>query len=146
MISITCTQCRTVLTIDEAFAGGVCRCQHCGTIQTVPAQLKGSAGSTPFVGPATTTKALYQNKAAAARTGGGYATSGQTSPSGLDDLAQAVVSSGLSGSGATLGGAGLPAAGPNAGDAHPRHATGQCARQTAAKAKRAPAVRDENHR
>ncbi len=36
MIQLQCTQCNTVLSIDDAFAGGVCRCQHCGTIQTVP--------------------------------------------------------------------------------------------------------------
>ena len=40
MISITCTHCKTLLEMDDAFAGGVCRCQHCGTIQTVPSQLK----------------------------------------------------------------------------------------------------------
>ncbi len=28
--------------LDDGFAGGVCRCQFCGTIQTVPAHLKGS--------------------------------------------------------------------------------------------------------
>ena len=100
MISITCTQCRTVLTIDDAFAGGVCRCQHCGTIQTVP---KNSANTASYVNPsATASKALYQNQSASRTggTGGGnVATTGSQSPSGLDDLAQAVVSSGLSGSG-----------------------------------------------
>ena len=40
MISLTCTSCKKVLQIDDAFAGGVCRCQYCGTIQTVPASLK----------------------------------------------------------------------------------------------------------
>jgi hypothetical protein len=40
MISLTCTSCKKVLEIDDAFAGGVCRCQHCGTIQTVPSSLK----------------------------------------------------------------------------------------------------------
>src|SRR5438477_631435 len=45
MISITCTNCKTLLTIDEAFAGGVCRCRHCGTIQTVPSRLKETAGA-----------------------------------------------------------------------------------------------------
>ena len=43
MIEITCTNCQAVLKIDEAFAGGVCRCQHCGTIQTVPAPGKAVA-------------------------------------------------------------------------------------------------------
>ena len=43
MISLTCTNCKKVLQIDDAFAGGVCRCQFCGTIQTVPAKLKPAA-------------------------------------------------------------------------------------------------------
>lgn len=97
MISITCTQCRTTLTIDEAFAGGVCRCQHCGTIQTVPAQLKPSAS--PYGPSATTSKSLYQNQSAPRTTTGNTSSTGAASPSGLDDLAQAVVSSGLAGSG-----------------------------------------------
>src|ERR1043165_1592769 len=59
MISLTCTNCQTVLTIDEAFAGGVCRCQHCGTIQTVPAHLKKGAKA-PRSGPPA--RALYTNK------------------------------------------------------------------------------------
>ena len=33
-----------VLLFDDAFAGGVCRCQYCGTIQTVPSRLKTSGG------------------------------------------------------------------------------------------------------
>jgi hypothetical protein len=59
MISLTCTSCKKVLEIDDAFAGGVCRCQYCGTIQTVPASLKQSsrAGS-PAIG--TGAKTLYQ--------------------------------------------------------------------------------------
>jgi hypothetical protein len=40
MIRIACTSCKAILTVDDAFAGGVCRCQHCGTIQVVPAHLK----------------------------------------------------------------------------------------------------------
>ena len=42
MIRINCTHCKAQLSIDEAFAGGVCRCQFCGTIQTVPKHLKGA--------------------------------------------------------------------------------------------------------
>ena len=30
MISVICTQCRAQLEMDDAFAGGVCRCQYCG--------------------------------------------------------------------------------------------------------------------
>ena len=40
MISVICTQCRARLEMDDAFAGGVCRCQYCGTIQTVPSLSK----------------------------------------------------------------------------------------------------------
>jgi len=80
MISIICTKCRTQLTIDEAFAGGVCRCQHCGTIQTVPTHLKNSArpaapGSPPG------SKTLYQRRA------------NSDAGTGLDDLADAVATS-----------------------------------------------------
>lgn len=82
MITITCTSCKKTLNIDDAFAGAVCRCQFCGTIQTVPA--KGSvqkASSGAVKGP----KTLFQNKA---QTPGGG--------SGLDELADIVHSSGLS--------------------------------------------------
>ena len=40
MITLPCTSCEKILEIDDAFAGGVCRCQYCGTIQTVPAKSK----------------------------------------------------------------------------------------------------------
>lgn len=87
MIQLTCTNCRATLDIDEAFAGGVCRCQHCGTIQTVPAHLKGgTASAAPGTG-----RTLYRNRATA--------TGGKLPGTGLDDLADAVTSSGLSGSG-----------------------------------------------
>ena len=77
MISLICTSCQKLLEIDDAFAGGVCRCQFCGTIQTVPSRK---------VGAATATKTLYQKKPRLP---------GQPS-SGLEDLAEAVVgSSGL---------------------------------------------------
>jgi hypothetical protein len=84
MIRISCTNCKTILTIDDAFAGGVCRCQHCGTIQTVPAQAKeasavGAGGQSMGGG-----KLLYQNDA--------------RSGTGLDELAGIVVSSGLTSS------------------------------------------------
>ena len=36
MIQIECSSCKKHLAIDDAFAGSVCRCQYCGTIQTVP--------------------------------------------------------------------------------------------------------------
>lgn len=55
MIRLDCSNCQTVLTIDDAFAGGVCRCQHCGTIQTVPKP--GDSSS------AEESKALFRRKA-----------------------------------------------------------------------------------
>ncbi|HET6247559.1 MAG TPA: VWA domain-containing protein [Tepidisphaeraceae bacterium] len=105
MISITCTQCQTLLTIDDAFAGGACRCQHCGTIQTVPSRPKATATPQPYASPSSgKSKSLYQNEAARANL-----TPAAQTPSGLDDLANAVAtSSGLSGSG--LQGSGLKAA------------------------------------
>ena len=83
MIRLSCTNCREVLTIDDAFAGGVCRCQHCGTIQTVPAAT--AANEVAVGGP----------NLGGGRNGsvyGGAAASG----TGLDDLAGAIASSGLS--------------------------------------------------
>src|SRR5688500_2857689 len=85
MISLTCTACQSKLSIDDAFAGGVCRCQHCGTIQTVPGKQRGGPGATRVGGRPQ--KALYQQRA---RTEQGPGT-------GLDELADAVAtSSGLS--------------------------------------------------
>jgi hypothetical protein len=86
MISITCTNCQTLLSIDDAFAGGVCRCQHCGTIQTVPSKKKNGA-TTAGLG-VKASKTLYQKRAREVSAG-----------TGLDELAEAVTSSGLSGSG-----------------------------------------------
>jgi hypothetical protein len=110
MISLSCTHCRAALSIDDAFAGGVCRCQHCGTIQTVPSQLKRRSATPGSAAPVGATdrasagngqpnaqvtpapKALYKRKSRADGTG-------------LDELAEIVASSGLSGSG--LAGSGL---------------------------------------
>jgi hypothetical protein len=88
MIRLTCTQCKSVLEMDDAFAGGVCRCQHCGTIQTVPSHLKGSAAT---VGAGTAAKSLYTGTGAGKAPG-----AGRESATGLYDLADAVASSGLS--------------------------------------------------
>src|ERR671921_831503 len=79
MIAIKCTHCQQRLEMDEAFAGGVCRCQYCGTIQTVPSHLKQPS-------PAATAPAKAVHPA------GGSGT-------GLDDLAEVVASSGLARSG-----------------------------------------------
>lgn len=89
MVSITCTNCKASLTIDDAFVGGVCRCQYCGTIQTVPR----NRPSAPQAIPAHAPKTLYSNQA---RTRSAAPASG----TGLDELADAVASSsGISGSG-----------------------------------------------
>lgn len=92
MITIVCTNCQASLSIDDAFAGGVCRCQHCGTIQTVPAPQKPSQSTSSRTSASpkpAASKALYQAQPRG----------GQTSGTGLDDLADAVASSGLAGSG-----------------------------------------------
>lgn len=82
MISLTCTSCKAILEVDDAFAGGVCRCQHCGAIQTVPAHLK--ASSKKKTGKAA--KTLYSKPSR-----------DEAMPSsGLEQLAQVVSSSGLS--------------------------------------------------
>jgi hypothetical protein len=88
MIEITCTSCKRILKVDDAFAGGVCRCQYCGTIQTVAA--KGSAQKAA-AGAGKGSKTLFENKPRGAGVGSG---------SGLEDLADVVQSSsGLSDSG-----------------------------------------------
>jgi len=83
VIRLTCAHCQATLEVDDAFAGGVCRCQHCGTIQTVPRP--GEKAVT-----AEASRALYQVQSR----------SGQSSaPSGLEELAEVIHSSGLAGSG-----------------------------------------------
>ena len=91
VIQLTCAQCQATLEVDDAFAGGVCRCQHCGTIQTVPRpgallESQGTNGAAAAEAP----RALYQVKS---RSGASSA------PSGLEELAEVIHSSGLSGSG-----------------------------------------------
>jgi len=83
VIRLTCAHCQATLEVDDAFAGGVCRCQHCGTIQTVP-----RPGEVAHA--AEGSRALYQVQSR----------SGQSSaPSGLEELAEVIHSSGLAGSG-----------------------------------------------
>src|SRR6201999_2189329 len=101
MIRISCTNCKTILSIDDAFAGGVCRCQHCGTIQTVPAHLKGNAtaaakptaaagvGGQPWQGQQQ--KSLYQDMRRAQQ----QPAPDRESTRGLEELSDAVLSSGL---------------------------------------------------
>ena len=101
MIQITCTNCRALLQIDDAFAGGVCRCRHCGTIQTVPKRLKGSSNgdgdvlSEVAAGAGNASKTLWQKKGVEAAGSG----------TGLDDLAGLVASSGLTSGRLKKGGA-----------------------------------------
>jgi von Willebrand factor type A domain len=78
MIRLTCTHCRATLEMDDGFAGGACRCRHCGTIQTVPSHLKNKSGAKRPV------RTLYQSKADPA-----------VPSSGLDQLADVVAGSGL---------------------------------------------------
>ena len=87
MIRLTCTHCKATLEMDDAFAGGVCRCQHCGTIQTVPSHAKNTA----YPQPATksSSKSLYKGRTTT------NLDSARSSSSGLDELASAVASSGL---------------------------------------------------
>jgi hypothetical protein len=84
MIVLSCTNCRARLQIDDAFAGGVCRCMYCGTIQTVPSHLKAAQEKPKASGKPV--KALYTTNPRG---------DGSGSPSGLEDLATAVSSSGL---------------------------------------------------
>jgi hypothetical protein len=117
MFQINCNNCKALLQIDDAFAGGVCRCRYCGTIQTVPKHLKQSgngdqASVSESVVKAGTAKAktLYKKKP------GMRGESAVGSGSGLDELANIVASSsGLSSKRLTRGGsAGQPeAAEPN---------------------------------
>ncbi|MGF1632531.1 MAG: hypothetical protein ACFCVE_01670 [Phycisphaerae bacterium] len=91
MIELTCTQCRNRLQIDDGFAGGVCRCNACGTIQTVP----GSAGASGAPGGGRS-KPLFR--------------AGPRAGESLDELADVVASSGLGGSRLRKASTGLAAA------------------------------------
>jgi len=94
MIRITCTHCRQVLTIDEGFAGGVCRCQHCGTIQTVPSAKPATrSGGGGIVGSAA--KTLYRSAERGSRPPRDASQEHPLSDSTLEELAQIVSSSGL---------------------------------------------------
>lgn len=91
MITLTCNKCQRVLQIDDAFAGGVCRCKHCGTIQTVaPSKDKKKRVDSPAANVAAPTRPAFQGEA-------------PKSANNLQDLAQAVASSGLAGTGLRSG-------------------------------------------
>ena len=93
MITVICTQCRAHLEMDEAFAGGVCRCQHCGTIQTVPPMSKlrprQPAPAAVAAAPPGNGAASQARGAVAPRPHG----AALPSDDGLDALAEAVASS-----------------------------------------------------
>src|SRR5687767_8762058 len=98
MIDLTCTNCRKLLQIDDAFAGGVCRCKYCGTIQTVPSSKakQASAAATAAQSTHQKSKALFQERPRSSLRG----TDTPTTPgTGLEELAQIVASSGLAGTG-----------------------------------------------
>lgn len=82
MIQLVCTKCSTVLTVDDGFAGGVCRCSTCGTIQTVPRKNEVAAKS----GAKTTV--IYERSSAA-----------EAVNKDLESLGEVVTSSGIAGSG-----------------------------------------------
>ncbi|MEM6314528.1 MAG: hypothetical protein AAF743_10595 [Planctomycetota bacterium] len=82
MIELQCTHCGERMQIDDAFAGGVCRCRYCKTIQTVPSKHKlGQAAQTPTPQPVRTGTSLGQAP-------GGSGT-------GLEELGELVSSGGL---------------------------------------------------
>lgn len=80
MIRLTCNKCSAALEMDDAFAGSTCRCQHCGTIQTVPTPT--SAGKRAASPVSSTSRTLYAEKR-------------RSTGTGLEELADVVTSSGL---------------------------------------------------
>ena len=52
LIELECPGCSERLELDAGFAGGVCRCQHCGTIQTVPSRRRDTGLSSGAVAQA----------------------------------------------------------------------------------------------
>jgi hypothetical protein len=109
MILLTCTNCRARLEMDDAFAGGVCRCMYCGTIQTVPSHLKRP-------GAATKVKAIYQTQPRARTNGAGNGHGADDASGELNQLADVVAATttGGSSSGSGLAGSGLTGSGLNA--------------------------------
>ena len=113
MIVLTCTNCRARLEMDDAFAGGVCRCMYCGTIQTVPSHLKRP-------GAATKVKVIHQTQPRPQRGSGGNG-SGEVDASGeLDQLADVVSATSGSSAGSGLSGSGLTGSGLRGSAQHPQ--------------------------
>jgi len=89
MIELSCGNCGQTLRVDDAFAGGVCRCNNCGTIQTVPSESRvaDNAGSNGQPAGSPASRPLYRREDQDDQT------------SGLDELADVVASSGAMSSG-----------------------------------------------
>ncbi len=90
MIALVCTQCQSGFQVDDGFAGGVCRCRVCGTIQTVPTREDIARGETGQGG-----RVMYRTEAAAS-----------DSSRELERLSEIVGGSGLTGSGLSGSGTG----------------------------------------
>src|SRR2546423_4609786 len=102
MITVICTRCRAQLEMDDAFAGGVCRCQHCGTIQTVPSMSKIKRQMAPTaVAPGPIGPAVPSATPQPQASGNGIQ---PPADDGLDVLAEAVASSSGLGRGALRAG------------------------------------------
>ena len=119
MIQLECTNCKQTLTIEDAFAGGVCRCQFCGTIQTVPSNIAARTrpspqpvkpGTAPEISKAVgkSPKALYRTPSAARSAGLPADPFAEITGSGLPG--SGLPGSGIAGSG--LNGGGLPSPRP----------------------------------
>jgi len=104
MISIHCTHCRQLLEMDDAFAGGVCRCQYCGTIQTVPSLSKIKRQTSPMA------SAPAPANVPAPASPQPQAAEPSAQASGLDELAEVVASSSGLGRGSLRSGVSTPAA------------------------------------
>ena len=78
MIQIQCINCKVVSEVDDGFAGGVCRCFHCGTMQSVPKELKSEPPAPPAAPFETTPQAtiLAEVMPAATPIGAGSSVSG----------------------------------------------------------------------
>jgi hypothetical protein len=83
MISLVCSNCQSSFEIDDGFAGGVCRCAACGTIQTVPTKEQIARGEADGA-----SNVIFKRPDA----------SNDTSRT-LEQLSDAVTGSGLAGSG-----------------------------------------------
>src|SRR5687768_6126316 len=93
--------------MDDAFAGGVCRCMYCGTIQTVPSHLK-RPGTTNKV------KTIYQTQPRARANGAGNGNGAGDASGELEQLADVVAATTGGSSGSGLAGSRLAGSGLHA--------------------------------